>query len=135
MSDKDNEVNFHNIIDGYTKLANERQTKPAIERYTYAKEAFLHVQKRADTAHRYIEATQEALRLNLLGNAEWKEALRAVLDWLGDDRVKLLRDELLSAAVMFENLRKNLNAPPQADTISQYLAAGRACRSVLEATK
>lgn len=146
MSDKDQkettEMNFPNIIDGYTKLANERHTKLAIERYTNAKEEFLRVQKRADTAHRYIEATQEAVRLNLLGNAEWKEALRAVLDWLEPNSaiatiatIKLLRDELLNAAVMFENLRKNLNAPPQADTISQYLAAGRACRSVLEATK
>jgi hypothetical protein len=27
MSDKDNEMNFLNIIDGYTKLANERRTK------------------------------------------------------------------------------------------------------------
>ena len=127
--------NFQNITDGYTKLANGRPTKLVIERYTYAKGEFLRVQKRADTAHRYIEATQEAVRFNLLGNAEWKEALRAVLDWLGDDRVELLRNELLNAAFMFENLRKNLFAPPQADTISQYLAAGRACRSVLEATK
>jgi hypothetical protein len=99
MLDKDNEMNFQNIIHGYTKLANERHTKLAIERYTYAKEEFLRVQKRADTAHRYIEATQEAVRLNLLGNAEWKEALRAVLDWLEpNSAIAVDYEEIISKA-------------------------------------
>ena len=60
-------------------------------------------------------------------NEAWEAGYKAAMD--------KCREQLTDAAVMFENIQRNRNMPPEAQTLNQYVAKGREIRAFLNGSK